>query len=833
MNILSSGALYRHVTRVLGIALSVTGVLFHRRGLMDWREPVFILVCLGLQEAFLVLPALRRFRPYLLALYLMLPAMFVLSTLDRIEPYRGDAISLALNTPLPVLMLPVQLMVLYTREAARLSSLVLVLTLFFVVAGLRRPLDDVIWPWLLGLGTLAALYVALSYPARVQLQLFPQEGRVQGIAASQPGSLMRGSFFAMLWGAVVSMLAATFVLFFAMPRIEFSSEEGLKEGTQPVTQGGESTKSGSGKKSGGSGGDKSLSGISSLSRGVELGEFGEIQQSMEKVLEVRPLTVQTPRYIATPLYLRAFTHAAFDGERWSSSPSSTSGTLLGEPQRGKRRLPGARSLSEGFRLAGYKVNVLRGGLGELGELPLTAEPVALTDFDAEAIWTPEAGILRAPGVKLSSSYGFESVEFIMDYGDLESRLAGKAPPRAPPENGTPVQGMPERAYWLLPKSLADKLNSLPVVAEVRHRAARRVSDGNPAFSSVAAARWLVRYFAEAKVQRTGENLFSYSLQRRPRPGADCIYRFLTTETYGHCEYFASAMCAVLRASGVPCRLAIGFHATTYNEERGVFEVYGSNAHAWVEVFVQGYGWITFDPTPPDNSAGDPEPSPEPEPTVDPGPQPAPAAPATDSQTPTGGQTRDPLIEYGNEAREQMARNIEEGFDRGVEQLREALAAATDWMPDFLPESPWARTAMVLVPLSVLVVGVFWHQRGRRKLKKRVLNEMGADSGLRGMNRRQQGLYVRLLLALARAGFHKRPFETPREFAWRVVRRGGRTFEAVHELTEQFYRLRYGPPSDHAEAEDGFKRLLGAFESQLRRAPISGRAAGPAGEQSVA
>lgn len=833
MSIHSTGALYRHITRVLGIALSVTGVLFHRRGLMDWREPAFILICLCLQEAFLVLPALRRFRPYLLAFYLMLPAMFLLATLDRIDPYRGDAIGLALNTPLPVLILPVQLMVLYTRESARLSSLVLVLTLFFVVAGLRRPLDDVLWPWLLGMGTLAALYVAFSYPARMQLQLFPLEGRSQGVAASQPGSLMRGSFFAVLWGAVISMLAATFVLFFAMPRIEFSRDDGHKDGALPVAGNGAPGKSGGGTKSGGTGGERSISGITSLSRGVELGEFGEIQQSMEKVLEVRPLTVQTPRYIPTPLYLRCFTHSTFDGERWSPSPSSTSGTLLGEAQRGKRRLPGARNPGEGFRLAGYKVSLLRGGLGELGELPLTAEPVALTGFDAEAIWTPEAGILRAPGVKLSSTYGFESVEFIMDYGDLEARLAGKAPPRAPPENGAPAPGTPERAYWLLPKSLAEKLNSLPVVAEVRNRASRRVSGDNPVFSSVAAARWLVRYFAEAKVQRTGENLYSYSLQRRPRPGADCIYRFLTTEPYGHCEYFASAMCAVLRASGVPCRLAVGFHATTYNEERGVFEVYGSNAHAWVEVYVQGYGWVTFDPTPPSAAGSDPEPSPEPEVTPDPGPEPDAATQGTDPQTPSGGQPRDPLIGYGNEAREQLARDIEDGFDRGVEQLREALAVATDWMPDYLPQSPWARASLVLAPLSALVLWMLWRHRGRRRLKKRVLDEMGVDSGLRGMNRRQQGLYVRLLLALARVGFHKRPFETPREFAWRVIRRGGSTFEAVRELTEQFYRLRYGPPAEQSEAEDAFKRLLGAFESQLRRAPSSGRTAGPAPGQSAA
>jgi hypothetical protein len=57
-----SSALFRTITRVLGISLSVSGVLFHRRGLMDWREPAFIVTCVTLQEMFVALPFLRRWR---------------------------------------------------------------------------------------------------------------------------------------------------------------------------------------------------------------------------------------------------------------------------------------------------------------------------------------------------------------------------------------------------------------------------------------------------------------------------------------------------------------------------------------------------------------------------------------------------------------------------------------------------------------------------------------------------------------------------------------------------------------------------------------------------
>ncbi|MHA6795332.1 transglutaminase TgpA family protein [Pseudonocardia bannensis] len=89
--------------------------------------------------------------------------------------------------------------------------------------------------------------------------------------------------------------------------------------------------------------------------------------------------------------------------------------------------------------------------------------------------------------------------------------------------------------------------------------------------------------------------FRYSLQTAPGSGDDALVEFLTVGRAGYCEQFASAMAIMLRTLGVPARVAVGFTAgTDTGEHRSVGT---SDAHAWVEAFFSGYGWVPFDPTP--------------------------------------------------------------------------------------------------------------------------------------------------------------------------------------------------------------------------------------------
>ncbi len=71
--------------------------------------------------------------------------------------------------------------------------------------------------------------------------------------------------------------------------------------------------------------------------------------------------------------------------------------------------------------------------------------------------------------------------------------------------------------------------------------------------------------------------------------------FLFEGKEGYCTYFATSMTVLLRAAGVPCRYVEGF--ISGYEDDVVREVRGTNAHAWVEVYFDDYGWIAFEPTP--------------------------------------------------------------------------------------------------------------------------------------------------------------------------------------------------------------------------------------------
>jgi protein-glutamine gamma-glutamyltransferase len=80
----------------------------------------------------------------------------------------------------------------------------------------------------------------------------------------------------------------------------------------------------------------------------------------------------------------------------------------------------------------------------------------------------------------------------------------------------------------------------------------------------------------------------------PAIDADAVDDFLFVSREGFCEQFASAEVVLLRAGGIPARLAVGFAG---GEERGDTRlVRAREAHAWVEVWFPGHGWVSSDPT---------------------------------------------------------------------------------------------------------------------------------------------------------------------------------------------------------------------------------------------
>jgi transglutaminase-like putative cysteine protease len=80
------------------------------------------------------------------------------------------------------------------------------------------------------------------------------------------------------------------------------------------------------------------------------------------------------------------------------------------------------------------------------------------------------------------------------------------------------------------------------------------------------------------------------------PDRDWVDYFLFDAQEGYCDYFATAMVVLLRAEGVPARVASGFAPGEFDPSTGVSMVRENHAHSWVEAYFPRFGWITFEPS---------------------------------------------------------------------------------------------------------------------------------------------------------------------------------------------------------------------------------------------
>ncbi|MBC7235343.1 MAG: transglutaminase domain-containing protein [Chloroflexi bacterium] len=135
--------------------------------------------------------------------------------------------------------------------------------------------------------------------------------------------------------------------------------------------------------------------------------------------------------------------------------------------------------------------------------------------------------------------------------------------------------------------------------------------------------------------------FVYDLDvRPPADGVDVVDYYLFTTQRGYCDYSATAMVVMLRSLGIAARYASGYGQGQYDPQLGAWVVRGKNAHAWVEVYFPGFGWIEFEPTASQSpfSRNTPRPTAQPtlaSPTASAQPTP-PAADSADTASPSGG-----------------------------------------------------------------------------------------------------------------------------------------------------------------------------------------------------
>lgn len=104
---------------------------------------------------------------------------------------------------------------------------------------------------------------------------------------------------------------------------------------------------------------------------------------------------------------------------------------------------------------------------------------------------------------------------------------------------------------------------------------------------------------QAYIQRIldwlGREGFSYTLQP-PELGRDSVDELLFETRQGFCEHYASAFTFMLRAADIPARVVAGYQGGEVNPVGDHLRVRQSDAHAWVEAWLVGQGWVRLDPT---------------------------------------------------------------------------------------------------------------------------------------------------------------------------------------------------------------------------------------------
>ena len=314
------------------------------------------------------------------------------------------------------------------------------------------------------------------------------------------------------------------------------------------------------------------------------------------------------------LYLRGYSAAVYENNAWSPLPQEAYEGWISEE--GSLTTPGtafdlnANPLNLPALTAGntpYYAITVENRSAPGGCVYLPYQPLSRPGELSGAQFQDDASLARALLVRTHTLY-FRPAAL-----DLTQcvPLSGEA---AQAEQAYAAQFVP--TYYLqLPDGMVEELERHCQAALELHMPGGRVENENQLY--LAAAQAVADYL---------KGLASYDLTASPPPdGSDYVLYFLNESHRGYCMQFASAGTLMLRAMGIPARYVSGFAAYS---QGGSTDVPDSAAHAWVEIYLSGYGWYPVDMTPGYSLSTQTQTSATPQPSATPSPSPTPSAPVS-------------------------------------------------------------------------------------------------------------------------------------------------------------------------------------------------------------
>jgi len=301
-----------------------------------------------------------------------------------------------------------------------------------------------------------------------------------------------------------------------------------------------------------------------------------------------PATKTTVLRVTAPrrsLYWRATTLDSFAGDRWIESLRTTGSSDADGPLPRDPLLPAAAAFRAGWVKQEVEIQALVDD-----HVIAAGQPMEIAGDDDQRIRTLSGGIMLAVGDRRQMrrytvwSYAPAPAPAVLVrsrpvYPDSLARYldVGRTivPPFAAPQREAAVASIFDD----------DRYQQMWAYEGVWREARRlTVKSGSPYEATIRIERWL-----------RSDGGFSYD--ERPPLSADAppLADFLQRTKLGYCQHYAGAMALMLRYLGIPSRVAVGFTSGTWKDGR--WTVTDHDAHAWVEAWFAGHGWLAFDPTP--------------------------------------------------------------------------------------------------------------------------------------------------------------------------------------------------------------------------------------------